>query len=1789
MLHVSPKKIATGNNLLHSRRFKLLTMHSTVIAAVFSGGYARPSYAGSCVRTSPGTYLCSGAADPATDLGQSGYSHTGNLTVTTSAGFGLDAAADTNRDAFYLRAYSGAQDLIFTDNYQSEITGAQKGIYAFNEGTGKVDITLTGDVTGLGGDGIYLETGSETTSVNISVANVEGDNNGLDIEHFGTEGLQITSSGLVQGNANGIEADINNSASTGDLTIEVTNVKGSGFGIIARNDGTADLRISAGHVEANVQGIVAVNDGTDLLIDAHTVQARNGNAIRAVNEGSGALSITSSGTITSANSTAINATNFGADLSIEVADVSGGNSGVQATNYNSGALSIISTGDVSGTDVYGIYARTFGTDLTISAANVSGYRGGIIGRNLGNGAMLITSTGDVTTAKYNGIFAYNSGTDLTISAATVSGGERGIFAHNTGSGKVSITATGKVSSTTDDGIDAYNSSAGTDLSIEVVDVSGGNSGVQATNNGSGVLSITSTGHVSGANGKGINAANYGTDLTINTGSVFGENGGIDAQNHGSGDLTITSTGPVEVGFIGSGIRARNYGANLVIDAQGGATGGIGSGIDAINYGSGGLEITAGGTSIASFAGISAENSASGTNLIIDADEAIGGFYAIRATNNGTGELRITVNEASNNSPDNGAGINAINSANGTGLTIEAGTVIANFDGIYASNNGSGALSISSDNLVSGGVDQEGIHARNSSNGTDLLVTAHDVVGGVAAIDARNDGSGKLSITTTGHVSAGGYNAAIVAESGAASTGDIRISTASVSGFDGGIEVRNNGTGDVYVETSGYIYSENEGDGISVVNAATDGNVSVTARDDVYGGYGGIRVDNDAAGSVSIIATNVRAGDYGILVDNANSAGGDITIDVSGTVNSGQEGIYVLQGGAGRVNITVDSVTSENSDGIYVENSGGDLSITATGAVTGNGSSSQGIAAINTGSGNLTTQAVEVAGTNSGIDAQQLGSGGLEINAYESVIGHAFAGINAYSGSTAIGDQVIEAADVSGGIVGIYAQNEGAGSQSITVSGNVAGTFNGINAINSGTDLTVVTTGTVTGDASEAIDARNYGSGSLYVSVRGTVESNSAPAIVALNGETAGDTNILVAATVTGETGLAVEHDGSGPLAINISGDVTGNLSGPRAGNGNGAGLVLIRVADGATTGTIANSGSITSLHEEAVYFEGRDLFNGDFDTTFTNTGTITGGNGIAINAEATTGDAIFNQAGGLITGDILLGSGNDTLNITGGAVEGDVIATAGANTLTNAGVLTGRVDLGEGANVFRNLAGGYFAAGATVNIGSGNTFSNAATFSPGGSDSILTTAVTGNLVQTATGVFAVDVDLVTGMSDLVNISGTADMAGSVDVGLQNITVEDLSAGAQEFTLVSAAGGLTDSGLALLQGQSPALQAELLYPNATDLELGLEANFTDIAGLNANQSRTSANLNNAFVLGGGGLDPVLNGLLATTGLDGYKNALDQLGPEIYGAVETGVLVASRDFAANLLSCKQAKGQFAAIAEGQCMWLRPYFRHLNRNTTAETVGFREYVGGLAGGVQFTVAPNWFVGGGFGYEAGNINASNGASSDFGRYQGGVSVKYVEGPLLLAASLGGGISNDDITREIAFGTFSGTATSNPDTWFVTGQLRAAYLKEFDSFYAKPALDLTWTGLDREGVTESGAGAANLNVAGATSSYGAVSPSVEIGKDFAMSEGRLLRAFARVGATYFTDDAHTITADFVNAPAGTGSFTNTTDLDQLFGDVELGATLFGTDRFNLSASYQGRFSANTAINGGNLRMQLKF
>ena len=656
-------------------------------------------------------------------------------------------------------------------------------------------------------------------------------------------------------------------------TTPLTVTTSPGFGIDTTNTGGDALNL--------------VTSGSNLTFtdnNASTIIGAN-NGIYAINQGTGALSITSNGTVIGkglptpyelnnivfgSNANGILAINspFGSDLNISTNNVYGMANGINAINFGSGALTISSSGNILGMNSSGILAVNFSpysTDLNISVTNVSGKDAGIYAGNMGSGILSISSSGNISSSNGVGIYAVNLlGNDVNISVNNVSG-LFGIVASNLGDGALSITSSGDVSGTYGFGIYAYNSSNGTNLDISTANVSGGYYGILAANLGNGTLSISSSGTVSGLNGYGIYAYNSsnGTDLIISVVDVSGNSNGI----HTTTTQTLLET-ETPGGF----------------DA-----------ITAINLGSGTLSITSSGTvSGINGYGIYAYNSSNGTDLDISSKDVYGKINGITAVNFGSGALSISSN--GNVSGTNLFGIFAANySPYSTDLNITVSNVSGEEAGILAGNFGSGALSISSSGNVSTSYGV-GIYAINF-NGTDLTISAKNASGeyGIAAV---NLGNGELSISTSGNVS--GTNGCGIYAYNSSSGTNLDISTTNVSGYYYGILAANHGNGTLSINSSGTVSGTN-GYGIYAYNSSNGTNLNISTAN-VSGSIDGITGINLGSGALSITSSGTVSGTNGYGINALNNGGQPTTINVGS--NS------IIQGNL--AGITVNSTTGQSN-------------------------------------------------------------------------------------------------------------------------------------------------------------------------------------------------------------------------------------------------------------------------------------------------------------------------------------------------------------------------------------------------------------------------------------------------------------------------------------------------------------------------------------------------------------------------------------------------------------------------------------------------------------------------------------------------------------------------------------------------------------------------------------------------------------------------------------------------------------------------------------------------------------
>jgi outer membrane autotransporter protein len=407
-----------------------------------------------------------------------------------------------------------------------------------------------------------------------------------------------------------------------------------------------------------------------------------------------------------------------------------------------------------------------------------------------------------------------------------------------------------------------------------------------------------------------------------------------------------------------------------------------------------------------------------------------------------------------------------------------------------------------------------------------------------------------------------------------------------------------------------------------------------------------------------------------------------------------------------------------------------------------------------------------------------------------------------------------------------------------------------------------------------------------------------------------------------------------------------------------------------------------------------------------------------------------------------------------------------------------------------------------------------------------------------------------------------------------------------YTILEGMGGLTDNGLGLIA--SPALNAMLQF-NGNDLDLVFAIDFST-SGLNPNQRATAEYLDKVYAAGGGGVVPVLIGLLNTADLAAYKNALDQLSPELYSDAEITALYSSLAFSNSLLSCKVNGSDTAAIIrEGQCLWGGASAHFLDTGTTSDQIGFSETAGLFTAGAQVALDNVWRVGIGAGYQSSSLDTATGAQSNGALAQGGVSIKYNPGPRLLAGAISGGGAWYDTVRPMNFGGFVGAAEGDQRLGIVAGALRAAYVLGSPHLYYKPILDLGLTHLEFGGFTETGGGGAALAVQGSGQTVFSLAPTLEVGSEWWMSNGTLVRPLIRAGAIWYEGADFALTASFAGAPLGIAPFTINTDIDEVMGLIGAGVDVIsGTDAV-LRLSYDGQLGETTQIHSVGVKGSAKF
>ena len=502
-----------------------------------------------------------------------------------------------------------------------------------------------------------------------------------------------------------------------------------------------------------------------------------------------------------------------------------------------------------------------------------------------------------------------------------------------------------------------------------------------------------------------------------------------------------------------------------------------------------------------------------------------------------------------------------------------------------------------------------------------------------------------------------------------------------------------------------------------------------------------------------------------------------------------------------------------------------------------------------------------------------------------------------------------------------------------------------------------------------------------------------------------------------------------------------------------------------------------------------------------------------------------------IVGDVLLGSGPNTVDLQAGSLVGAL--DLGSNTAS--------LTIGGGASYSGALS--HTGGGLTIDVADGSlTDTNPATLQ----------AQSLNVGPNSTLSFAIDP--ANGRSTSFQVAGTATIADGAKIGTN--LVSNLTS-AQTYNLITAQTLTVDADLDSLLGTFPYVTIGSLSVDeaAGTLDLDIRRRSAEEAGLNAGESAALPAVYAAL----GGDAGVQDAIFSQLDREGFIGLYDQMLPNYSGSVFRLASLASR--AASRASAERGPGT---------AWVSEFTVASRLDAGSGALPNKGLGFGVAGGLERQS--------GVGLLGVNAMLYNGEVRDRGlpgdsraiasAIQGAFTWRADFGRLRLDAQAGGGYFVYKFKRQFivedADGntTLSRTADADAHGWSLSGRLGASYRIQSGRLFVQPDAHLDYFRLSQGAYTETGGGDAfNLAVAGQTGKELSGSVSLRIGATF--GEDFQWRPEVEVGyRNIFSGKPGSTVARFA---AGGDSFTlapAAIDDGGAFASVSLGA---GDQSFDLS------------------------
>jgi len=535
----------------------------------------------------------------------------------------------------------------------------------------------------------------------------------------------------------------------------------------------------------------------------------------------------------------------------------------------------------------------------------------------------------------------------------------------------------------------------------------------------------------------------------------------------------------------------------------------------------------------------------------------------------------------------------------------------------------------------------------------------------------------------------------------------------------------------------------------------------------------------------------------------------------------------------------------------------------------------------------------------------------------------------------------------------------------------------------------------------------------------------------------------------------------------------------------------------------------------------------------------------------------------------------------------------GNEAVSNEGTYRGNFDLGSGTNSFTNELEATFDSGPQLLLGdASNLLSQHGVMILGGPDNVERSILTGSFIQSATGETFAELDFDSpdpnrdgGLIDQLFATGTADLAGRIDVSLLNPQL--VPVGSFSKTLITGAMGLTDSGLMLRTAPSVVITYDLVYPTGIDAVLDYNVDFSP-DGMSDNLDAVGDYFNRIQAVGNSpAMADTVTKLLYDPDLPTYKNSLSQMSPEFYGELQAEVIRSSQRFSQIMAE----GGEYRFTQNEHVAWFNLETEKTTHDAGGDFKEAKHYVDKrYAMGIEKAFTDAWIFGMGLAIENIDSNSYDGRwVSDGGSIHIGVYGKHNFGDSQLALTATYGWGDSDVER-IGQVTDLFEAKSNRDLETFGAMLRASHQINGNRVYLRPVFDLGMTHLEADSAVETGAGAISLELDAYDETHVWIRPSLGMGVRHDLTDDVKFHMYADLGLRCYLSDPETeVVAGFTGAPAEADPMESYIDLDRSYGECAVGAQIMSRQNMSLGVEYSTIFDNRYTRDSWSLQLKVPF